>query len=168
MKNKKLYITVIAILAALIIAGVVIICIRQNSSTGQNGQTENQTKEETKADETYQSLSEADRQSADIYAELYETSREEVAELYVQTNDWEQTGKQLEKEFFTISENKKYQMAKDGYSLDDIEEAEKLSVKTGIRAMELIQAKGKASDNKSWEEVKKEKGIEEEQGTDTK
>lgn len=161
MKNKKTSIAVIAIMAALIIAGVVIFCIRQNSSTGQNEQTENQTKEATKADETYQSLSEADRQSADIYAELYETSREEVAGLYVQTNDWEQTGKQLEKEFFTISENKKYQMAKDGYSLDDIEEAEKLSVKTGIRAMELIQAKGKVSDNKSWAEVKKEKGIEE-------
>ncbi len=84
-----------------------------------------------------------------------------MAELYVQTNDWEQTGEQLEKEFFTIPENTKYQMAEDGYSLDDMEEAEKLSAKEGIRAMELIQAKGKASDNKSWEEVKKEKGIEE-------
>ncbi len=161
MKDRKFSVAVIVILAVLIIAGVVIFCIRQNSSTGQNGQTENQTKEETATDETYQSLSEADRQSADIYAELYETSREEVAELYVQTNDWEQTGEQLEKEFFTIPENTKYQMAEDGYSLDDMEEAEKLSAKEGIRAMELIQAKGKASDNKSWEEVKKEKGIEE-------
>lgn len=162
MKNKKTSITVIAILAVLLIAGVVIFCIRQNSSTGQNGQAENQTAEdETAAEETYQVLGEADRQSADIYAELYETSREEVAELYIQTNDWEKTGEQLEKEFFTIPENTKYQMTKDGYSLDDIEEAEKLSVKTGIKAMELIQAKGKASDNKSWAEVKKEKGIEE-------
>lgn len=161
MKNKKISIAVIAILAVLVIAGVVILCIRQNSGMGQNRQIQNQTKEETAADETYQSLSEADRQSADIYAELYEVTREQVAGLYIKTNDWEQTGKQLEKEFFTIPENTKYQMAKDGYSLDDIEEAEKLSVKTGIRAMELIQAKGKASDNKSWEEVKKEKGIEE-------
>ncbi len=162
MKNRKMSIAVIVILAVLVIAGVVIFCIRQNSSTGQNGQAENQTVEdETATDETYQSLSEADRQSADIYAELYETSREEVAELYIQTNDWEQTGKQLEKEFFTIPENTKYQMAKEGYSLDDMEEAEKLSAKEGIRAMELIQAKGKASDNKSWAEVKKEKGIEE-------
>lgn len=161
MKNKKTSIAGVAILAVLVIAGIVIICIRQNRSTSQNGQTENQTKEETKADETYQALGEADQQSADIYAELYETSREEVAELYIQTNDWEKTGEQLEKEFFTIPENTKYQMTKDGYSLDDIEEAEKLSVKTGIKAMELIQAKGKASDNKSWAEVKKEKGIEE-------
>ncbi len=97
MKNRKMSIAVIVILAVLVIAGVVIFCIRQNSSTGQNGQAENQTVEdETATDETYQSLSEADRQSADIYAELYETSREEVAELYIQTNDWEQTGKQLE------------------------------------------------------------------------
>lgn len=161
MKNRKMSIAVIVILAVLVIAGVVILCIRQNSGMGQNRQIQNQTKEETAADETYQSLSEADRQSADIYAELYEVTREQVAGLYIKTNDWEQTGKQLEKEFFTIPENTKYQMAKDGYSLDDIEEAEKLSVKTGIRAMELIQAKGKASDNKSWEEVKKEKGIEE-------
>ncbi len=165
MKNKKTSIAVIAILAVLVIAGVVIFCIRQNSSKGRDGQAENRTKDQTAEEvaemgETYQSLGEADRQSADIYAELYETSREEVAELYIQTNDWEKTGKQLEKEFFTIPENKKYQMAKGGYSLDDIEEAEKLSVKTGIKAMELIQAKGKASDNKSWEEVKKEKGIE--------
>lgn len=161
MKKEKISIAVIIILAVLVIAGVVIFCIRQNSGMGQNGQTQNQTKEETAADEIYQSLSESDRQSADIYAELYEVTREQVAELYIQTNDWEQTGKQLEKEFFTIPENTKYQMAKDGYSLDDIEEAEKLSVKEGIRAMELIQAKGKASDNKSWAEVKKEKGIEE-------
>lgn len=161
MKNRKMSIAVIVILAVLVIAGVVIFCIRQNSGMDQNGQTQNQTKEETAADKTYQSLSEADRQSADIYAELYEVTREQVAELYIQTNDWEKTGEQLEKEFFTIPENTKYQMAKDGYSLDDIEEAEKLSVKEGIRAMELIQAKGKVSDNKSWAEVKKEKGIEE-------
>lgn len=161
MKNRKMSIAVIVILAVLVIAGVVIFCIRQNSGMDQNGQTQNQTKEETAADKTYQSLSEADRQSADIYAELYEVTREQVAELYIQKNDWEKTGEQLEKEFFTIPENTKYQMAKDGYSLDDIEEAEKLSVKEGIRAMELIQAKGKVSDNKSWAEVKKEKGIEE-------
>ncbi len=161
MKNKKLPIAAVVVLVVFVVAGIVIFCIRQNSSTGQNGQTENQKKEETATDETYQSLSESDRQSADIYAELYETSREEVAGLYVQTNDWEKTEKELEKEFFTIPENTKYQMMKDGYSLDDIEEAEKLSVQTGIRAMELIQAKGKASDNKSWAEVKKEKGIEE-------
>lgn len=161
MKNKKTSAVVIAILSVLVIAGVVIFCIRQNSGMGQNGQTKNQTKEETVADKTYQSLSEADRQSADIYAELYEVTREEVAALYRQTGDWEKTGETLEKQFFTIPENTKYQMAKDGYSLDDIEEAERLSAKEGIRAMELIEAKGKTSDNKSWAEVKKEKGIKE-------
>lgn len=160
MKNKKILIAAAVILLAAI-AGIASFCIWQNNDTGQDGQAENRTEEETAPDETYQSLSESDRQSADIYAELYETSQEKVAKLYVETNDWEKTGKQLEKEFFTIPENTKYQMAKDGYSLDDIEEAEKLSVKTGVRAMELIQAKGKESDNKSWAEVKKEKGIEE-------
>ncbi len=161
MKNKKPLIAAVVVLAVLALAGTSIVCIRQNSGTGRNGQAEDQTKEETAEDETYQSLSESDRQTADIYAELYETSREEVAELYVQTNDWEKTEKELEKEFFTISENTKYQMTEDGYRLEDIEEAEKLSVKTGIKAMELIQAKGKADAGRSWSEVKKEKGIKE-------
>lgn len=162
MKNKKSPIAVIVIVAVFVIAGVIIICVRQNNGTGQNGQAEEQiAEEEAEKDETYLSLNASDQQTADIYAELYETSREEVAKLYIQTNDWEKTGEELEKEFFTIPENTKYQMTKDGYSLEDIEEAEKLSAKEGIRAMELIQAKGKASDSKSWEEVKEEKGIEE-------
>lgn len=161
MKNKKALIGIITVLAVvLVITGVaVILRMRQEGGERQGGRAESQTAEEQK-DETYQSLSEPDRQSADIYAELYETSREEVAVLYTQTNDWEKTGETLEKQFFTIPENTKYQMAEDGYSLDDIEEAEKLSAEAGIRATELIQAKGKASDNKSWAEVKKEKGIE--------
>lgn len=161
MKNKKPLIAAVVVFTVLALAGAGIICIRQNSDTGQNGQAEDRTKEETAEDETYQSLSESDRQTADIYAELYETPREEVAELYVQTNDWEKTEKELGKEFFTISENTKYQMTEDGYSLKDIEEAEKLSVKTGIKAMELIQAKGKADAGRSWSEVKEEKGIRE-------
>lgn len=135
------------------------------------GQTERMKKEEQAENQeenqpSYKSLSASDQQTAAIYAELYETSPEEVAAVYVQTNDWEKTGETLEKQFFTIPENTKYQMEEDGYSPEDMEEAEKLSARTGIRASELIQAKGKASDGKSWEEVKKEKGIEEVQGTD--
>lgn len=163
MKNKKVRTGAIAILAVvLVITGVAIISrMRQNSGERQDSRVESRALRETEEkDETYQSLSESDRQSADIYAELYETSPEEVAELFVQTNDWEQTGKQLEKQFFTIPENVKYQMAEDGYSPEDIEEAEKLSARTGIRATELVQAKGKVSDGKSWADVKREKGIE--------
>jgi hypothetical protein len=37
----------------------------------------------------------------------------------------------------------KYQMEQEGYSLDDLEQAEKLSVKTGRKAIELAKAKGK-------------------------
>ena len=57
--------------------------------------------------------------------------------------DWEQTGRKLEQDFFTIPENTKYQMEQEGYSLDDLEQAEKLSVKTGRKAIELAKAKGK-------------------------
>ena len=131
-------------------------------------QTERMKKEEQAENQqpSYKSLGGSDREVADIYAELYETPREEVAALYVQTKDWEKTGETLEKQFFTIPENTKYQMEQEGYSMEDMEEAEKLSAQTGIRASELMQAKGKASDGKSWEEVKKEKGIVEKQGTD--
>lgn len=169
MKNKKIHTGIIAILAVvLVITGAVMIPrIRQEGGEGKDSRTENQVAGEAEEkDGIFRSLGEPDQQTAAIYAELYETPREEVAALYVQTKDWEKTGETLEKKFFTIPENTKYQMEEDGYSPEDMEEAEKLSAQTGIRASELILAKGKASDVKSWEEVKKEKGIVEKQGTD--
>ena len=164
MKNKKIRTGAIAILAVvLVITGAVMIPrIRQEGGKGKDSRAENQTAGETEEkDENDRSLSEPDQQTAAIYAELYETPREEVAALYRQTGDWEKTGETLEKQFFTIPENTKYQMEQEGYSMEDMEEAEKLSARSGIRATELVQAKGKASDAKSWTEVKKEKGIEE-------
>ena len=53
----------------------------------------------------------------------------------------------------------KYQMAKEGYRLEDLEEAEKLSVQTGRKAMDLAKAKGKASEDKKWSEVVKDSEI---------
>ena len=91
---------------------------------------QNQKKPEEKKEKVYQSLSATDRETADLYEELYET-------------DGEQTGRKLEQDFFTIPENTKYQMEQEGYSLDDLEQAEKLSVKTGRKAIELAKAKGK-------------------------
>ena len=64
---------------------------------------EQQTKTEEKS--IYKTLSESDKKAADIYAELYEESVENVSRIYQKTNDWEKTNKQLEKEFFTIDEN---------------------------------------------------------------
>ncbi len=110
-------------------------------------------------DKIYRSLSKDDRQVADVYATLYETDKEEVARIQKKTNDWEKTNKQLEKEFFTIDENIKYQMQKEGYRLEDLEKAEKLSVQTGKKAMELIRAKGKASDNRKWSDVVKKEEL---------
>ncbi len=118
--------------------------------------------EQSEKRQSYESLGASDRETAGIYAELYETTAEEVAGIQVRTGDWEKTGKELEKSFFTIPENKKYQMTQEGYRIEDLNEAERLSARSGVKAMELAQAKGKASDNRSWEEVKKEKGIDEE------
>ncbi len=72
---------------------------------------------------------------------------------------WDKTAKELEKAFFTIPENEKHQMEKDGYSLEDLQEAEKLSVKTGRKAVELAKAKGKVSDQRKWSEVVKDSEI---------
>lgn len=163
--GKKKRFRTAAILAAVFIvlaAGGILFFVSRYGG----GQTERMKKEEQAENQeenqpSYKSLSASDQQTAAIYAELYETPQEEVAVLYRQTGDWEKTGETLEKQFFTIPENTKYQMEEDGYSPEDMEEAEKLSARTGIKAMELIEAKGKTGSGKSWEEVKKEKGIEE-------
>lgn len=121
----------------------------------------NQDKEKSLCDWNfdYLSLRASDQETADLYAELYEMSREDVAEQQVRTKDWDKTAKELEKAFFTIPENEKYQMEKDGYSLEDLQEAEKLSVKTGRKAMELAKDKGKISDKRKWSEVVKDSEI---------
>lgn len=152
-KKKKYY--VIGILAALLlIATGTIFAIMRGGDPGRNGQNK-----ETEKEEIYLSLSAADREAADLYAELYEMSREEVAGIQKETADWEKTAGELEKIFFTIPENKKLQMEKEGYSLDDLQEAERLSAKTGRKALKLAEAKGKASDNRKWSEVVKDSEI---------
>ena len=54
---------------------------------------QNQKKPEEKKEKVYQSLSATDRETADLYAELYETDREQVAKIQEETKDWEQTGR---------------------------------------------------------------------------
>lgn len=135
------------------IAGTVFFMIRNNNQSKRKQSVEKQ------KEENYLSLSVSDQETANLYAELYEMSREDVAEQQVKTKDWEKTAKELEKAFFTIPENEKYQMEKDGYALEDLQEAEKLSAKTGRKAMELAKAKGKVSDNRKWSEVVRDSEI---------
>ena len=116
-------------------------------------------KPEEKKEKVYQSLSATDRETADLYEELYETDGEQVAKIQAETKDWEQTGRKLEQDFFTIPENTKYQMEQEGYSLDDLEQAEKLSVKSGRKAIELAKEKGKTSENRQWSDVVKDSEI---------
>lgn len=147
--NKKKKACVIGGLIVLLfaIAGTVFFVL-SNDYPGRSGQNTGE-----KQEENYLSLNDSDRETADLYAELYEMSREDVAELQVKTKDWDRTAKELEKDFFTIPDNKKLQMEKEGYALEDLEEAERLSAKTGRKAMELAKAKGKVSDNRKWSEV---------------
>ena len=135
------------------IAGTVIFETRNHNQSKREQSVEKQ------KEENYLSLSASDQETADLYAELYEMSREDVAEQQVKTGDWEKTAKELEKAFFMIPENEKYQMEKDGYALEDLQEAERLSAQTGRKAMELAKAKGKVSDNRKWSEVVKDSEI---------
>lgn len=149
MKQKQCGKKIIFVAAAVILcvfAGLFLLQRKEPSTKGQG-------------DKLYRSLSKDDRQVADVYATLYETDKEEVARIQKKTNDWEKTNKQLEKEFFTIDENIKYEMQKEGYRLEDLEKAEKLSVQTGKKAMELIRAKGKASDKRKWSDVVKKEEL---------
>ena len=149
-KNCRIGILVVLLLA---VAGTVFLVLQTNR------QDQNKSNAVKQNEENYRSLSAADRETADLYAELYEMSREDVAERQIKTKDWEKTAKELEKAFFTIPENEKYQMEKDGYSLEDLQEAEKLSVKAGRKAMELAEAKGKISDKRKWSEVVRDSEI---------
>ena len=152
-KKHKVILAGILMVLLFVIAGTVFFVMRNHN---QNKKEQNVEKQK---EENYLSLSVSDRETADLYAELYEMSREDVAERQIKTKDWEKTAKELEKAFFTIPENEKYQMEKDGYALEDLQEAEKLSVKTGRKAIELAKAKGKISDKRKWSEVVKDSEI---------
>ena len=153
-KKNKVILAGILMVLLFAIAGTVFFVMRNH-----NQNKKEQKKVEKQKEENYLSLSASDRETADLYAELYEMSREAVAEQQIKMKDWEKTAKELEKAFFTIPENEKYQMEKDGYSLEDLQEAEKLSVKTGRKAIELAEAKGKISDKRKWSEVVKDSEI---------
>ena len=152
-KRRKPVCAAGAMALLLLTAAAVFLAVRHPNPDGTGQDTEKQ------KTENYLSLSAADREPADLYAELYEFPAEEVAEIQNRTKDWEQTGKELEEKFFTIPENTKYQMGKEGYALEDLEEAERLSAKTGRKALELAEAKGKASENRNWSEVVKDSEI---------
>ncbi|MCM1233748.1 MAG: hypothetical protein NC489_26835 [Ruminococcus flavefaciens] len=151
--KKKACIAGIVLVLLILITGTVFYVLRNNK------QSKSEQSTEKRNEENYLSLSASDQETADLYAELYEMSREDVAEQQIKTKDWEKTAKELEKAFFTIPENEKYQMEKDGYALEDLQEAERLSAKTGRKAMELAKAKGKVSDKRQWSEVVKDSEI---------
>lgn len=114
-------------------------------------------------------LSVDDQKIAALYAGMYEVSGEEVARMRLDGGDWDSVYTKLEEAYFSISETEKYQMAEEGYLLEDLYEAEIMARKTGKRAMELALAKGKADEKKSWtdvlgEDAGGEKSIEEKLG----
>lgn len=160
-KKKKFYVIGSLIVLLCAMAGTVFYVFRDNNQIRDEQGEEKKTEEEIEKEkaEMYLSLSDSDREIADLYAELYEIPKEDVAEKQIKTKDWDKTAEELEKDFFTIPENKKYQMEKEGYSLEDLQEAERLSAKTGRKAIDLAEAKGKVSDNREWSEVVKDSEI---------
>lgn len=149
MKQKQYGKKIIFVAAAVILcvfAGLFLLQRKEPSTKGQG-------------DKIYRSLSKDDRQVADVYATLYETDKEEVARIQKKTNDWEKTNKQLEKEFFTIDENIKYEMQKEGYRLEDLEKAEKLSVQTGKKGDGVDSGKRKSLGQSEVVRCGKERGA---------
>lgn len=118
-------------------------------------------------------LSKDEQTIAVMYAEMYGVSKDEVAEMKLENGAWDNVYTKLEEAYFTIGETDKYQMAEEGYLLEDLYEAEVLARKTGRKAIELAKAKGKADEKKSWQEVfaqenVREKSIEEKLGLTVK
>lgn len=151
-KRKKYFVPGILVSLIFIIAGILFFMIQ----TGDQSKNE---QSEEKREEVYLSFNSSDKEMTDLYAEIYEMPKENVAEIQQKTTDWDKTAEELEKEFFTISENKKLQMEKEGYSLVDLQEAERLSARTGRKAIELAKAKGKVSDNRKWTDIVKDSEV---------
>ena len=139
--KKKAVFFVILILSIFIIGLVVGIIFRQKE------------KSEPKQKTAWEQLNADDQKIAGIYAELYDVSEERVANLKLDMEDWEEVNSKLDTEYFTIGETEKYQMSEDGYSLEDLHEAETLARKTGKRALDLAKLKGKSAEKKKWSEV---------------
>lgn len=89
-KEKRLRtVAILTVMFIVLVAGSILFFVSRHGGS----QTEQMKKEEqAESQPSYKSLGESDREVADIYAELYETPREEVAVLYRQTGDWEKTG----------------------------------------------------------------------------
>lgn len=111
-------------------------------------------------------LSTEDRELAKLYAVLYEKTDNDVAKMKQEKKDWKTVNEELEAEFFTIPEQTKYNMAQDGYDIDDLNKAEIMSQRTGKKAIDLAKAKGRAGEKK-WSDVVKDneiKSVEEQLG----
>ena len=89
-KKYKVILSGILMVLLFAVAGTVFFVMRNHN---QNKKDQNV---EIQKEENYLSLSASDQETADLYSELYEMSREDVAEQRVKTKDWEKTAKELE------------------------------------------------------------------------
>lgn len=124
-------------------------------------------KEELQASRDYVAeLAKEDQKLVRVYAMLYDKTDQEVAKMKQERGDWKKVNEELEREFFNISEQKKFQLVQAGYDVEDLYEAEAMSKKTGKKAIELVKQKGKAGERKWSEVVKAEeiKSVEEQLG----
>lgn len=143
LKGQKKFIGVaVSVALVLLVFSLCIISRRQDETTEETEETINYMAE----------LSEEDKELAGIYATFYEISDNEVAKMKQEKKDWDTVNKELEKQFFAIPEQTKYDMVQEGYDIEDLYEAEVLAAKTGRKAIDLAKEKGKAGEKK-WSEV---------------
>lgn len=140
--KKRLF--VIAALLLLIIVGVFFCIVFMQKNRGNSDLMQKTAWEQLSSDE---------QKIAGIYAELYDVSKEKVAKLKLNMKEWNLVNSTLDTDYFTISETEKYQMSEEGYSLEDLYEAETLARKTGKKALVLAKEKGKAAEAKKWSEI---------------
>ncbi len=111
--------------------------------------------------EAYRSLSDVDKEAADLYAEWYECSPEDVAVIQSKTKDWDKTAEKLEQDFFYHTGKHQIPDGKGGILSGGFGRSGKAVCADRQKAMDLAKkkAKGKYPRIKKWSEVVKDSEI---------
>lgn len=100
-------------------------------------------------------LSDGDKKIANVYAQIYQLPYDQIIQIKAEKGSWEEVNQQIVKEKYMISDADKTMYIKEGYTLEDLYEADKLAFDSGVNANTIIKERGKKEEIKDWETVKK-------------
>lgn len=86
-------------------------------------------------------------------------SREEILKLKSELGTWEEVSLKLIEQTKKFSKEQVTELYKQGYGLQDINEAQNLAFMSDASAKELLQEKGKTNEKKSWDNIIKKHKI---------